>query len=85
MSPGNELQARASDSATPSGQEQTANMSAPTSPTDTRHPLSRYESITSEDEGQASGYQASDTVRRRPEGQSYGMCHMNELHNHNLI
>jgi hypothetical protein len=76
MSPSSESQNKPFGSS--SGPEET---SAPTSPTDTRHPLSRYESITSDDEGQTSGYQ-TETVRRRPEAQAagYGMCFVYSLH-----
>ncbi|KAL3427610.1 sodium/calcium exchanger protein [Phlyctema vagabunda] len=49
-------------------------MSAPASPTDSRHPLSKVESATTqqEDDGLSQSYQSTDTVRRRPEPQSYG-------------
>ena len=46
-------------------------MSTPTSPLDARHPLSNVESASQRDDG-ASSYQSTDTVRRRPEQQSYG-------------
>ncbi|EDN96716.1 hypothetical protein SS1G_01642 [Sclerotinia sclerotiorum 1980 UF-70] len=42
-------------------------MSTPTSPTDTRHPLSRYESISQQNDGLAESFQSTDTMRRRPE------------------
>lgn len=52
-------------------------MSAPTSPTDIRHPLSRVESASDqrpqESEGLSESFQSTDTIRRRPEPQSYGM------------
>ncbi|TGO16805.1 hypothetical protein BTUL_0024g00770 [Botrytis tulipae] len=44
---------------TPSG------MSTPTSPTDTRHPLSR--SISQQNDGLAESFQSTDTIRRRPD------------------
>ncbi|KAH9218577.1 calcium permease [Leptodontidium sp. 2 PMI_412] len=51
-------------------------MSAPTSPTDIRHPLSRVESASDqrpqESEGLSESFQSTDTIRRRPEPQSYG-------------
>ena len=52
-------------------------MSSPTSPTDSRHPLARVELIDQQlsqpDEGLSEDFQSTDTVRRRPEPQSYGM------------
>ena len=48
------------------------NMSTPTSPTDTRHPLSRFETITDQNDGLSESAQSTDTVRRRPEQMSYG-------------
>ncbi|KAH7413138.1 calcium permease [Cadophora sp. MPI-SDFR-AT-0126] len=51
-------------------------MSTPTSPTDIRHPLSRVESASEqanqEREGLSESFQSTDTIRRRPEPQSYG-------------
>jgi len=49
-------------------------MSTPTSPTDTRHPLARFESSSSQDDafGLSESYQSTDTVRRKPEQMSYG-------------
>lgn len=49
------------------------NMSTPTSPTDNRHPLSRFETVTDQNDGLAESQQPTDTVRRRPESMSYGM------------
>jgi hypothetical protein len=58
---------------------QHTDMSTPASPTDSRHPLSRVESIaqqiTPQNEALSESYQSTDTVRRRPEPQSYGMSH----------
>lgn len=59
-------------------EQQTNNMSVPPSPAETRHPLSRYESIAPdvEDDDTAASILSTDTVRRRPEGQTatgYGM------------
>ncbi|KAN0110267.1 calcium permease [Hyaloscypha variabilis] len=55
---------------------QHTDMSTPASPTDSRHPLSRVESIaqqiTPQNEALSESYQSTDTVRRRPEPQSYG-------------
>ena len=55
-------------------------MSTPTSPTDIRHPLSRVESVSeqapAEREGLSESFQSTDTIRRRPEPQSYGMQHI---------
>lgn len=51
--------------------------STPESPTHSRHPLSRYESIAHHgDDELATSFQSTDTVRRRPEGQTagYGEC-----------
>ncbi|KAK0127585.1 hypothetical protein ONS96_007113 [Cadophora gregata f. sp. sojae] len=45
-------------------------MSTPTSPTDIRHPLSRVESASTERLSES--FQSTDTIRRRPEPQSYG-------------
>ncbi|KAG4035585.1 hypothetical protein MFRU_001g03540 [Monilinia fructicola] len=42
-------------------------MSTPTSPTDTRHPLSKYESISQQHDGLAESFQSTDTIRRRPD------------------
>jgi len=54
-------------------QETPSEMSNPTSPTDTRHPVSRYESITqSHTDGLSSSFQSTDTVRRRSETQQGG-------------
>lgn len=53
-------------------------MSTPTSPTDSRHPLARFESNTTQDDeeglGLSQSYQSTDTIRRRPEqtSSSYG-------------
>lgn len=47
-------------------------MSTPTSPTDTRHPLARVESISQQNDGLSESFQSTDTVRRRPEPISYG-------------
>ena len=49
------------------------NMSTPTSPTDNRHPLSRFETIADQSDGLAESVQSPDTIRRRPEQMSYGM------------
>lgn len=49
------------------------NLSTPTSPTDTRHPQGRFESVAAHDDGLSESYQSTDTVRRRPEQMSYGM------------
>jgi Ca2+:H+ antiporter len=50
------------------------NMSTPTSPTDSRHPLSRFETITDQNAGLSESVQSTDTIRRRPEPlMSYGM------------
>lgn len=46
------------------------NLSMPTSPTDTRHPLARVESLSEQverDEGLSESYQSTGTIRRRPE------------------
>ncbi|PQE24795.1 sodium calcium exchanger protein [Rutstroemia sp. NJR-2017a BVV2] len=51
---------------TPSG------MSTPTSPTDTRHPLSRYESVASNNDGLSESFQSTETMRRKPDNVSYG-------------
>ncbi|KAH6670729.1 calcium permease [Halenospora varia] len=51
---------------------QTSEMSTPTSPTDTRHPLAMVESASQQSEGLSQSFQSTDTVRRRPEGTSYG-------------
>jgi len=48
------------------------NMSTPTSPTDTRHPLAVVESISQQHDGLSESFQSTDTVRRRPEPMSYG-------------
>jgi hypothetical protein len=50
-------------------------MSTPSSPTDTRHPLARVESISEQTpaDGLSQSFQSTDTMRRRPETQSYGM------------
>ena len=53
-----------------------AEMSTPTSPTDNRHPLARFETIESvsqQGDGLSESFQSTDTIRRRPEPQSYGM------------
>jgi len=50
-------------------------MLTPISPTDSRHPLARVESIDEQahqNEGLSESFQSTDTVRRRPEPQSYG-------------
>lgn len=57
----------------PSQVQSPEEMSTPTSPTDTRHPLSRYEAASTQDSGLSESYQSTDTVRRRPEPQSYGL------------
>jgi hypothetical protein len=57
-------------------EEHSSEISSPASPSDTRHPLSRYESITQESEDSlATSFQSTDTVRRRPEElqSGYGM------------
>jgi hypothetical protein len=66
MSSTNESPSQGTDTALHSGEEA---LSAPASPTDTRHPLSRYETVVEEDEEATSG---TDTIRRRPEPNSYG-------------
>lgn len=53
--------------------DERAEMSTPTSPTDTRHPLARVESISQQNDGLSESFQSTDTVRRRPEPMSYGM------------
>ncbi len=54
-------------------------MSTPTSPTDTRKPLLKVASIAeqlgSQNEGFPESFQSTDTIRRRPEPQSYGMAY----------
>ncbi len=56
-----------------------SDMSTPTSPTDSRHPLSKVasmaEQLDSQNEGSSESFQSTDTMRRRPEPQSYGMAH----------
>lgn len=52
-------------------------MSTPSSPTDVRHPLARVQSISEQleqppGEGLSESFQSTDTIRRRPESQSYG-------------
>ncbi|CZS88538.1 probable calcium permease [Rhynchosporium agropyri] len=51
-------------------------VSAPTSPTEIRHPLARVQSISDQrsggNDGLSESFQSTDTVRRRPEPQSYG-------------
>ncbi|KAE8449191.1 hypothetical protein EG329_008358 [Mollisiaceae sp. DMI_Dod_QoI] len=50
-------------------------MSTPTSPTDSRHPLARVESISQQvtpDEGLSESYQSAETIRHRPDTQTYG-------------
>ncbi|KAI9742490.1 MAG: hypothetical protein M1818_004024 [Claussenomyces sp. TS43310] len=47
-------------------------MSTPTSPTDPRHPLSRYESTAHSDDRLVSSFQSTHTVRRMPETQISG-------------
>jgi Ca2+:H+ antiporter len=52
-------------------------MSTSASPTDSRHPLTRIGSIDQQVtrppvEGHSESFQSTDTVRRRPEPQSYG-------------
>jgi hypothetical protein len=63
--------------ATMDSAQQPADVSTPASPTDNRHPLSIVESIaqqiTPPTEGLSESYQSTDTIRRRPEPQSYGM------------
>jgi hypothetical protein len=49
------------------------NMSTPTSPTDSRHPLSRFETATNQNDGLAESHQSTDTIRRKPEPMSYGV------------
>ncbi|KAM3085475.1 hypothetical protein ACMFMG_002549 [Clarireedia jacksonii] len=51
---------------TPSG------MSTPTSPTDTKHPLSRYGSVAGQNDGLSESFQSTETMRRRPDNISYG-------------
>jgi Ca2+:H+ antiporter len=48
------------------------NVSTPTSPTDTRHPLARFESVSTQNDGLSESFQSTDTMRRRPEQLSYG-------------
>ncbi|TVY85389.1 Low affinity vacuolar monovalent cation/H(+) antiporter [Lachnellula suecica] len=55
----------------------TANMSVPTSPTDTRHPLATVETISQMQDGLSESYQSTDTVRHRPEFMSYGSVQAN--------
>lgn len=49
-------------------------VSTPTSATDTRHPLARFESAGSQDVGLglSESFQSTDTIRHRPESLSYG-------------
>jgi Ca2+:H+ antiporter len=47
-------------------------ISNPTSPLDTRHPLANVVSASQPDPGFPNSYQSADTVRRRPEPQTYG-------------
>ncbi|TAQ91533.1 hypothetical protein B7494_g154 [Chlorociboria aeruginascens] len=54
------------------GPEASGTISTPTSPTDNRHPLSRFEAITSQDDGLSESFQSTDTIRRRPEPITYG-------------
>lgn len=54
-------------------------MSTPTSPTDSRHPLARVESISDQvgpDEGLSESYQSTETIRRRPDTQTYGRIYL---------
>jgi Ca2+:H+ antiporter len=53
-------------------------MSTPTSPTDTRHPLARVESATQQTDGLSESFQSTATVRRRLEPQ-YGMRIFNSV------
>ncbi len=57
------------DKSRPPATDSQADMSTSASPTDTRHPLSRFESIVPEPADDVStSFQSTDTVRRRPEG-----------------
>ncbi|RDL38287.1 Calcium permease [Venustampulla echinocandica] len=49
-----------------------SDMSASESATEITHPLTRVESISQLDEGLSQSFQSTETVRRRPEPQSYG-------------
>jgi len=60
---------------TKASEQAPSDLSVPTSPTDARHPHTRYESITQQDDGLSESFQSTDTIRRRPESLpiSYGM------------
>lgn len=52
---------------------QTPMISTPATPTETRHPLSRFESAAEEPEYMlASSFQSTDTVRRMPDDNAVG-------------
>lgn len=55
-------------------------MSTPTSPTDTRHPLARVESISEQVErhdGLSESYQSTETIRQRPD--NHGILHPDKI------
>lgn len=53
-------------------------MSTPSSPTDARHPLAKMQSIDNQTpgEGLSESFQSTETIRRRPESHTYGMCNV---------
>ncbi|KAF8864400.1 hypothetical protein BDZ45DRAFT_669567 [Acephala macrosclerotiorum] len=57
-------------------------MSTPISPTDSRHPLARVESIDQQvapDEGLSESYQSTETIRRRPDTHTYGTIQQQDV------